>query len=214
MEDAKYVYLQDIKEKKSTGRSAHNRRTHAGKGGAVRFPSDFMTRKEKNAMNGEVKSYKLNRPMTWVEFKAMPDDIKTIYIQQLRDRYNVPDSVIARLLFKIHRPVLCVELKNLGLNKGHSTNKNYKEMEFADWLRRDHSDDPPVAVESPDPEPVAIVEPETVEQVAPPVYTTAIPQSGNLTFCGDMAESLHTALQLLKGAKGKITISWECDFNG
>lgn len=214
MEDEKYVYLQDIKEKKITGRSAHNRRIHAGKGGAVRFPSDFMTRKEKKAMNGEVKSYKLNSPMTWVEFRAMPDDLKTIYIQQLRDRYNVPDSVIARLLFKIHRSVLCVELKNLGLNKGHITNKNYKEMEFAEWLRRDHSDDPPVAVETPDQEPETIEEPKTEEQIAPPVYVTTIPHSGNLTFYGDMAEGLHTALLLLKCATGEITISWECEDNG
>lgn len=206
MEDEKYVYLQDIKEKKATGRSAHN----AGKAhrGAVRFPSDFMTRKEKNAMNGEVKSYKLNSPMTWVEFKAMPDDLKQNYITLLRKHYNVPDSVIARELFSLHKVTFSNEMKRLGLSKGRTTNKKYKVDEWAAWLNRGAA--PAAEVE----ESLLVVEepePMAEEQIAPPVYATTIPHSGKLIFCGNMVESLHTALLLLEGAKGEITISWECD---
>ena len=35
-------------------------------------------------MSGECKSYRLNSPMSWDEFKAMPDDIKITYIKLLR----------------------------------------------------------------------------------------------------------------------------------
>lgn len=162
-------------------------------------------------MNGEVKSYRLSSPMTWVEFKAMPDDLKQDYITLLRKHYDVPDSVIARELFHLHQVTFCQEMKRLGLSRGRSTNKKPKTDEWAAWLNRGAA--PAVEVEE---SLLAVEEPEpmTEEQIAPPVYVTTIPNSGNLTFCGDMVESLHTALQLLKGAKGKITISWECEING
>lgn len=215
MEDEKYVYLQDIKEKKSTGRSAHNRRTHAGKGGAVRFPSDFMTRKEKNAMNGEVKSYKLNSPMDWGQFKKLPDDLQKIYVKLLRDRFRVPDFIMAEEMFKITKTSLSRAFRDMGLGEGGAGAKTkmnfFKREEWEAWL---HGEDVPVTVENPDPEPVATEEPEAEEQIAPPVYTTTVPASGEMTFIGDMTQALHTALLLLEGAKGKITISWEVDNDG
>lgn len=164
-------------------------------------------------MNGEVKSYKLNSPMTWVEFKAMPDDLKQVYITLLRKHYDVPDSVIARELFHLHKVTFCQEVKRLGLSKGkgRSTNKKPKTDEWAAWLNGGAA--PAAEVE----ESLLVVEepePMAEEQIAPPVYVTTIPHSGNLTFCGNMVESLHTALLLLEGAKGKITISWECEING
>ena len=54
MNDEKYVFINDCAEKKRTARGIHNKRTHAGKGGKVIFPSDYLTRKEREAMNGEV----------------------------------------------------------------------------------------------------------------------------------------------------------------
>lgn len=46
MNDEKYVFINDCAEKKRTARGIHNKRTHAGKGGKVIFPSDYLTRKE------------------------------------------------------------------------------------------------------------------------------------------------------------------------
>ena len=90
MTDEKYSYIQDVKDKKVTARSARNKRTHNGKGGSVKFPSDYMTKKEIKAMSGEVKSYRLNKPMTWQEFKAMPHDVQYGYIKLLKSKYSVP----------------------------------------------------------------------------------------------------------------------------
>lgn len=86
MTDEKFLFVTDCADKKRTARGVNNKRTHTGKGGKVRFPSDNLTRKELNAMNGEVVSYKLNEPMTWAEFKALPDDIKKTYIKLLREK--------------------------------------------------------------------------------------------------------------------------------
>lgn len=95
MSDEKYEYIQDVKEKRFTARSSHNKRTHIGKGGSVRFPSDSMTKKQREAMNGECKTYRLNDPMSWDDFKDMPDDLKVMYIKQLRSKFNVPDEELA-----------------------------------------------------------------------------------------------------------------------
>ena len=71
MTDEKFVFVSDCADKKRTARGIHNKRTHAGKGGKVIFPSDYLTRKEREAMNGEVKTYALNRPMRWKAYKSM-----------------------------------------------------------------------------------------------------------------------------------------------
>ena len=96
MKDETYLFVSDMKDKKVTARSARNKRTHCGKGGRVRFPSDNLSKKELQKMNGECKAYRLNDPMGWKEFKAMPDDLKITYIKLLRKEFNVP----ARILLK------------------------------------------------------------------------------------------------------------------
>ena len=60
MKDEEYLFHQTCREQKNIARSARNKRTHNGKGGRVKFPSDYMTKKELQKMNGEVKSYRLN----------------------------------------------------------------------------------------------------------------------------------------------------------
>lgn len=117
MKDEEYLYRSDVREKAITARSARRTRTHCGKGGAVKLPSDYLTRKELNAMNGEVKSYKLNDPMKWKEFKAMPDDVKVIYITAIRNRWNAPDTEIAKMLGVCKATIIRV-IADLGLGKG------------------------------------------------------------------------------------------------
>ena len=94
MSDEKYEFIQDTKEKRFTARSARNKKGHTGKSGAMRTASDYMTKKELNALNGECKSYKLGEPMTWKMFSEMPDDLKKMYIKSLRKKFNVPDEAL------------------------------------------------------------------------------------------------------------------------
>lgn len=117
MSDEKYEYIQDCKEKKSIGASAFKARTHCGKGGSVKFPSDFMSKKELQAMNSECKSYRMNDPMSWEDFKSMPDDLKGRYIKGLREKFKVPDSKLAEV-WGIMPPTLYKWIKLLGLSQG------------------------------------------------------------------------------------------------
>ena len=96
--DEQYVMISDSIEKKKIARSSHNRKTHCGKGGRVKFPSDYLSKKELKAMNGDVKSYNLNKPMTWIEFRSMPKDLQIMYIKKLRNEFGVPDIVLGKAM--------------------------------------------------------------------------------------------------------------------
>ena len=75
-------------------------------------------------MNGEVKSYRLNEPMTWKEFKVLPDDIKVTYIKLLREKWGVPDSHIADMM-KVNKATISIEMKRIGLS-GERKPSGYK----------------------------------------------------------------------------------------
>ena len=117
--DEQWEYMQDTKDKSITARSARSTRSHCGKGGKVKLPSDYMTKKELNAMNGECKSYRLNSPMTFEEFVSMPDDLKVMYIKALREKYKVPGKVLANAMGAAeHQLRYHVNRLGLGLGKG------------------------------------------------------------------------------------------------
>lgn len=140
MTDEKFLYVSDVAEKKRVARGSYNKRTHAGKGGKVKLPSDFYSRKELAAMNGEVKSYRLNEPMTWAEFKALPDDIKVMYIKALREKFGVRDKEIGEMLGKV-KSCISREMARLGISAGHYCKDGSFDKEgWEKWLNRASKD--------------------------------------------------------------------------
>lgn len=117
MKDETYLFISDVKNKGHTARSARSKRTHCGKGGRVRLPSDNLSKKELEQMNGECKSYRLNEPMAWKEFKAMPDDIKVTYIKLIRQKFNPPVTQISKMM-GVTEACVRTELKRLNLTDG------------------------------------------------------------------------------------------------
>lgn len=96
--DEQYEMIKDSREKKSTAASAFKQRSHCGKGGRVRFPSDYMNKKELKAMNGECKSYRMGDPISWDVFKTWPEEHQKNYILHVREKYNVPNAVLAKAM--------------------------------------------------------------------------------------------------------------------
>lgn len=96
--DEEYVFRQDCREKKNVAASAFKKRTHCGKSGKARFPHEYLTKKELEKMNGECKSYQLNKPMDWETFKSMPDDLKVSYIKSIREKFGATDKAIAGMM--------------------------------------------------------------------------------------------------------------------
>lgn len=115
--EAERIFLEDVRDKKNISHSASHKRTHCGKGGTVRFPSDKLTKKELEKMNGECEIYRLNEPMTWKTFLMMPTEHQITYIQKLRQKYNVPDSRIARMMC-VAQGSFSQYVKKLGISPG------------------------------------------------------------------------------------------------
>jgi hypothetical protein len=226
MKDETYAFIQDVKEKKATARSARNKRTHNGKSGRVKFPSDYMTKKELNAMNGEVKSYRLNEPMTWKEFKAMPDDIKITYVKLLREKFHCFDSAIAEMM-GINKVSFSQEIKRLGLGYGtkHGGNRAWQEKEaFYAWVHgvpaaideiekeAEESEEP--TPEEPVPEETAPAKPIGIGKLIP-VYAgketigCSVPKSGSAYYEGNISNVMNSVLMILGNADVRINITWE-----
>lgn len=139
MTDEKYTFVMDVAEKKRTARGAFNKRTHNGKRGGVKFPSDYMTKKERNKMNGEVKNYIMNALITYAEFKKYPDDLKIEYITRLRNLFDVPDTAIAEML-GISSRTLRPMLVKLGIPAGRRGARRADYEGFEKWKRGEEED--------------------------------------------------------------------------
>ena len=133
MPDEQYVMISDSIEKKKIAHSSHNRKTHCGKGGRVKFPSDYLSKKELKAMNGDVKSYNLNRPMTWKEFRSMPQDLQIMYIKKLRNEFGVPDIILAKSM-GVGKSSFSRAMSGLNLSLGKSAGAKSKQ-----WLNSEKS---------------------------------------------------------------------------
>jgi hypothetical protein len=114
MEDEKYVFIQDVKEKKEIARSAKNKK-NGSKSTKVTFPSDYLTRKEREKMNGECKTWNLNEFYTWAEFKEMPADIAAAYISTLNQKYHVSIRTISNELFHIADSTFHMHIRKHGI---------------------------------------------------------------------------------------------------
>ncbi len=235
MNDEQFDFISDVKEKKTTARSARNRRTHCGKGGSVRLPSDNLSRKELQKMNGEVKSYRLNDPMKWEEYKALPDDLKVCYVRQLREKFKVPDKEIAEML-GVDRQTVGRWFRRLGLGIGKCAGgkKTWNKEHWVAWCNGLPLPDPPCEVPAISEEVDQAVESTFVEDAENgvaslvdiadtdpvpasvvnilPVHkepVKAIPESGNMTFIGSAEAALNAVCVLLGGTNARICISWE-----
>lgn len=105
MTDERYIYNQDIREKKIIGYGAKHKK-NGSKSKKCSLPSDFLTRKEKAKLNGECKSWDMKKFYTWDEFKQMPDDIALHYINGLVNRYGIGLRTIESEVFNLSANVL------------------------------------------------------------------------------------------------------------
>ena len=84
-------------------------------------------------MNGDVKSYNLNRPMTWEEFRSMPQDLQIMYIKKLRNEFEVPDIVLGKAM-GICKSSFSKAMRELNLSLGRSAGAKGKQ-----WLDSEKS---------------------------------------------------------------------------
>ncbi len=170
-------------------------------------------------MNSEVKSYRLNEPMKWAEFREMPDDIKVTYIKALRQKYGVSDSGIAKML-GIGQWTVSKEVQRLGISVGRHNKKPVK-FDSEGWVA--WCNGAPVPTADPvDETPETDRQKASLEDIfdAVPVpeikvlpvreeKRSATPCSGSMIFEGRIEDVLNTVSVLLGGANVHISITWD-----
>lgn len=232
MNDYEYDFVTDSANKKNIARSARSTRTHCGKRGAVKLPSDYMTKKELKAMNGNVINYKsLKGPMSWEDFKELPDDLKKEYIRSIRDRFGAPDKSIAEML-GVSGGRFGLYVRDLGLGLGKDNGNGRRKWNKEEFLAWSHGADLNVAVpvvteteaETKNNEEAYAEEIiETLQETGKPSNVMSdnenqsfscevratVPYYGNLSFKGPADESLNMLRMILGNKNVELSVVWK-----
>lgn len=131
MTDEKYCFTETERDRKHVARGACNK---VGRSRKVHMPSDYLSRKERDKMNGDVNIYKLNEPMGWKDFKMMPDDIQSQYLNGIISKYD-PDTITMARMFKTTPETVRRRMKELGIKpkKGGHPDPNRNDAFLAWW---------------------------------------------------------------------------------
>ena len=97
MTDEAFVFNQTVRERKATGYGAHHKKRKGGR--TIRFPSDYLSRRERQQMNGEVVSFDPRKFYTADEFSMLPPEHKATLINGYISRYDVGLSNISEIVF-------------------------------------------------------------------------------------------------------------------
>lgn len=88
MNEIEYMLKQDAREKKAAGRGIYHKRS-GSKSTYVGLPSDHLTAAQMKRRNGPVSTFNLNKRLTYAEFKDLPADLASEYLNRLHGTYNV-----------------------------------------------------------------------------------------------------------------------------
>lgn len=206
--DEQWDMIEDSISKKRTAQSARHRRTHCGKGGSVKFPSDYMTKKELKQMNSECKSYRLNEPMSWNEFKELPDDIKTMYIKGIREKYDIPDKYLAEAM-GVASPTFCRWMKCLGCTlgvrmglKGEAWKESEQGIAFYEWWRKETMAENMPKIDD------ITVKTDSMPVVSSYLSQYAMPKSGSLHFECPADDAINMIHSILQNNKVCLDVQW------
>lgn len=131
MDDFSY----EVMQKKRIASGARHRKC-GSKSKFVSLPSDYMTAAEKRRMNGKVNTYKMNDPISYGEFKAMPSELQEKYLNGLNSRFGVGVKTISVELFhkSAHTLNEYTRMHGLKISRG-KTRLSTKERDiWEEWL--------------------------------------------------------------------------------
>lgn len=214
MEDEEFTFRETVKERSITARSARNRRSHCGKGGLARFASDYMSGKEIKKMNGAVQTYDLSKPMSWAEFKALPDDIKVMYIDRIREKFGAVPTKQVSYMMACSDALLARELKRIGVKPvckfgGEAKKIVYDKAAFYAWAgivnQAEDVEEVPKPKEKPTQEPAPAAE-ATPEPVVQEQTHTIAPRSGEMVFEGAPADICESLVRLWGTEPVQVTV--------
>lgn len=123
----------DVLQKKRTAAGAR----HMKRGSRSRrcsLPSDHLTSAQLKRRNGPVSTYKLDAPMRWDDFKAMPVDLQKKYLTNLVEAYGATNEMLGDM-FYVHPTHVGAVKKALGVinNNPRHLSKEKKAVRDQMW---------------------------------------------------------------------------------
>lgn len=210
----------DAKQKKNIARSARHMASKRGKRGCT-LPSDNLTEAQRRKLNGECRTYTLREPLTYEQFKDLPDDLKREYLLWLQETFGVTDQKIGEMMGVSKTPILTVR-KELGISASYAQKGARMPKErvtaWEDWLR---AYDPEFETEPEGGEqPIICAEediaPVTVEEPTPepePKRTPSRIETCRFTASGAAGATAELLLGLFKGDPRKAHFTVEVSFD-
>ena len=104
----------DAMQKKRIARGASHMK-RGSKSKKCTLPSDYLTAAQKRRLNGPVSTYKLDEPMNWESFKAMPEDLQKKYILNLQETYQANNDMLGKM-FGVTGVSVCRMRHALGIS--------------------------------------------------------------------------------------------------
>lgn len=128
MNDFDYDVLQ---KKRIAAGARHMKRGSRSK--RCSLPSDNLTPAQLKRRNGPVSTYKLDAPMRWDDFRAMPEDLQKQYLVGLVDSYKTTNEMLGEM-FHVHWSTVADLRRNLGIGgkRGRLTDDE-KEIRDRMW---------------------------------------------------------------------------------
>ena len=123
----------DVLQKKRTAAGArHMKRGSRSK--RCSLPSDNLTPAQLKRRNGPVSTYKLDEPMRWDDFKAMPVDLQKKYLTNLVETYGATNEMLGDM-FYVHPTHVGAVKKALGVisNNPRHLSKEKKTIRDQMW---------------------------------------------------------------------------------
>ena len=98
------------------------------------LPSDNLTPAQLKRRNGPVSTYKLDAPMRWDDFKAMPVDLQKQYLTNLVEAYGATNEMLGDM-FYVHPTHVGAVKKALGVisNNPRHLSKEKKTIRDQMW---------------------------------------------------------------------------------
>lgn len=108
------TFYETVRDRKALVPSARHK-VNGSKSKKCILPSDNLTAAEKKKLNGPMKTYAINQPMPWSEFKSMPHDLQQEHIDYIQNRFELGLVTISRVVFGMSDAALTLYAKRVGL---------------------------------------------------------------------------------------------------
>jgi len=199
-------YYSEIRDKKRAGVGDFKKK-RGSKSRKCTLPSDNMTKKELNKMNGEVKTYNMKKRYSYKELKTFPEDIQKEYLKNLMTTYNANNKMLGESL-GVSQSIVSFYLKQFRLNPGKGNIKKPDEKQKNEWNLFINGNSQKLDIEN------KANATEKKEETKPVSGNSISLNSLSLEMTGDVSTILWLIEEKLHGKSGTIKISFEEKSNG